>query len=249
MAGQFSRSVLEPGSGLVVARTRRRPGLSSSGPVVVRATAPRVTSSGPGCSGAVRVTGCGSYLFLWRGPLPEQIPRATSSVSSAARGRSWVVALDVIETAWPVSGRSGLGARPLAGPFAPPAGATGGIPVDLAPATRVALLDGFALERSRGGATTAVNDLPRGAQRLIAHLSLCGRPGRSAIAGQLWPDVPEEHAHGSLRSALWGVGGGGWGGGGAGGGGAGVSGGGFGRGGGVRVDVREFPGWARRGLD
>jgi DNA-binding SARP family transcriptional activator len=114
--------------------------------------------------------------------------------------------------------------------------------VDLAPATRVALLDGFALERSRGGATTAVNDLPRGAQRLIAHLSLCGRPGRSAIAGQLWPDVPEEHAHGSLRSALWrvqkavpGL--------------VDVSGGALGLAPGVRVDVREFTGWARRVLD
>jgi DNA-binding SARP family transcriptional activator len=114
--------------------------------------------------------------------------------------------------------------------------------VDLAPATRVALLDGFALECSRGGATTAVKDLPRGAQRLIAHLSLCGHPGRSAIAGQLWPDVPEEHAHGSLRSALWrvqkavpGL--------------VDVSGGALGLADGVRVDVREFTDWARRVLD
>jgi DNA-binding SARP family transcriptional activator len=112
--------------------------------------------------------------------------------------------------------------------------------VDLAPATRVALLDGFALVR--GGTTAAVNDLPRGAQRLIAHLSLCGRPGRSAIAGQLWPDVPEELAHGSLRSALWrvqkvvpGL--------------VDVSGGALGLADGVRVDVREFTDWARRVLD
>lgn len=114
--------------------------------------------------------------------------------------------------------------------------------MDQAPATRVALLDGFALERSFGGATAAVTELPRCAQRLIAHLSLCGRPGRSAIAGQLWPDVPEEHAHGSLRSALWrvqkavpGL--------------VEASGGALGLTDGVRVDVREFTDWARRVLD
>ena len=114
--------------------------------------------------------------------------------------------------------------------------------MDLASATRVALLDGFTLERSLDGATTAVNDLPRSAQRLIAHLSLCGRPGRSAIAGQLWPDVNEELAHGSLRSTLWrvqkavpGL--------------VEVSGGALGLAEGVRVDVREFTDWARRVLD
>jgi DNA-binding SARP family transcriptional activator len=109
-------------------------------------------------------------------------------------------------------------------------------------ATRIALLDGFTLHQVRGEHSTAVNDLPRGAQRLIAHLSLCGRPGRSAIAGQLWPDVPEEHAHGSLRSALWrvqkavpGL--------------VDVSGGALGLSDGVHVDVREFTDWARRVLD
>jgi len=114
--------------------------------------------------------------------------------------------------------------------------------VDVASATRVALLDGFALIRSQDGATTAVDGLPRGAQRLIAHLSLCGRPGRSAIAGQLWPDVPDELAHGSLRSALWrvqkavpGL--------------VDVSGGALGLADGVRVDVRDFTDWARRVLD
>jgi DNA-binding SARP family transcriptional activator len=75
--------------------------------------------------------------------------------------------------------------------------------VDHAQAPHVALLDGFVLERPGAGAGTAAPDLPRGAQRLIAHLGLCGRPGRSLIAGQLWPDVPEVHAQGSLRSALW----------------------------------------------
>jgi DNA-binding SARP family transcriptional activator len=114
--------------------------------------------------------------------------------------------------------------------------------VDHAQAPRLALLDGFVLERPGAGAGTAAPDLPRGAQRLIAHLCLCGRPGRSLIAGQLWPDVPEEHAHGSLRSALWrvqkaapGL--------------VEVAGGALGLADGVRVDVRDFTDWARGLLD
>lgn len=110
------------------------------------------------------------------------------------------------------------------------------------PGTRVGLLDGFALERGVDGVQTPVDDLPRCAQRLIAHLSLCGRPARAAVAGQLWPDVREDHAHGSLRSALWrvqkavpGL--------------VEVSGGALGLAGGVSVDVREFMDWARRVLD
>src|SRR3954451_12067215 len=117
-----------------------------------------------------------------------------------------------------------------------------GTPVDQASKARVALIDGFALERDRAGVVTAVNGLPRGAQRLIAHLSLCGRPGRGAIAGQLWPDVPESHAHGSLRSALWrvqravpGL--------------VDASSGSLALAAGVRVDVREFTEWARHVLD
>jgi len=114
--------------------------------------------------------------------------------------------------------------------------------VDQVSSTRVALLDGFALEENRAGVATPVNGLPRGAQRLIAHLSLSGHPGRSAIAGQLWPDVPEPHAHGSLRSALWrvqkavpGL--------------LEATGGSLGLSDGVRVDVREFTEWAHRVLD
>jgi DNA-binding SARP family transcriptional activator len=106
----------------------------------------------------------------------------------------------------------------------------------------VALLDGFALEVRQSGNVTVLDDLPRGAQRLIAHLGLCGRPGRGAIAGHLWPDVPENHAQGSLRSALWrvqkvvpGL--------------VEVSGGALGLAAGVRVDVREFTDWARRVMD
>ncbi len=114
--------------------------------------------------------------------------------------------------------------------------------MDLASTTRVALLDGFSLEIGDGRSVTSVDDLPRGAQRLVAHLSLTGRPARGAIAGLLWPDVPEEHAHGSLRSALWrlqkvvpGL--------------VEISGGALGLASGVRVDVREFASWAQKVLD
>jgi DNA-binding SARP family transcriptional activator len=69
-------------------------------------------------------------------------------------------------------------------------------------ATRVCLLDGFSLHLA-GADPGSTPDLPRAVQRLVAHLSLSGRPARTAIAGQLWPDVSEEHAHGSLRSTLW----------------------------------------------
>jgi DNA-binding SARP family transcriptional activator len=58
----------------------------------------------------------------------------------------------------------------------------------------------------------------------------------------LWPDVPEDHAHGSLRSALWrvqkavpGL--------------LEVSGGALGLAHDVRVDVHEFTAWAQRVLD
>ena len=74
--------------------------------------------------------------------------------------------------------------------------------MDPAPYARVALLDGFNLELADGN-HRACEVLPRGVQRLVARLSLSRRPARTAIAGQLWPDVPEVHAHGSLRSALW----------------------------------------------
>ncbi len=70
-------------------------------------------------------------------------------------------------------------------------------------APRVTLLDGFRVRLGGSAPSSAVGDLPHGVQRLVAHLCLSGRPARTAIAGHLWPDVPEEHAHGSLRSALW----------------------------------------------
>jgi DNA-binding SARP family transcriptional activator len=74
--------------------------------------------------------------------------------------------------------------------------------MDHALSTRVRLLDGFTLQLP-GADPGSAPDLPRAVQRLIAHLSLSGRPARTAIAGKLWPDVTEEHAHGSLRSSLW----------------------------------------------
>jgi DNA-binding SARP family transcriptional activator len=64
---------------------------------------------------------------------------------------------------------------------------------------RVALLGGFGLDVGAG----SMAELPRGVQRLVAYLGLSEHPARAAVAGQLWPDVPEEQAHGSLRSALW----------------------------------------------
>lgn len=66
--------------------------------------------------------------------------------------------------------------------------------------TRLALLDGVALHREN---EVLVTDLPPGVQRLVALVGLTGRPGRSAVAGQLWPEVTEEQAQHNLRSALW----------------------------------------------
>ncbi len=71
-----------------------------------------------------------------------------------------------------------------------------------APTVRVCLLDGFALSVEGGGETTVLS-VPHGVQRLVAHLGLCRCRTRGAIAGQLWPDVPEKQAHANLRSALW----------------------------------------------
>lgn len=75
--------------------------------------------------------------------------------------------------------------------------------MDVAPAAQVTLLDGFTLRLGATGARAIVEDLSPGVQRLIAHLCLSGRSPRTAIAGRLWPDVAQQHAHGSLRSALW----------------------------------------------
>jgi DNA-binding SARP family transcriptional activator len=67
----------------------------------------------------------------------------------------------------------------------------------------VTLLDGFLIRDVGARGEQAARDLPRAVQRLVAHLCLAGRPTRTAVAGRLWPEVPEERAHASLRSALW----------------------------------------------
>ena len=103
---------------------------------------------------------------------------------------------------------------------------------------RVALLGGFALECR----DVQSDVLPRAVQRLVAYLALSRQATRTAVAGLLWPDVSERHAHGSLRSALWrlhkaapGV--------------VDVSGDAMSLASGVRVDVREMTEWAHRALD
>jgi DNA-binding SARP family transcriptional activator len=75
--------------------------------------------------------------------------------------------------------------------------------MDRSSLARVTLLDGFGLERPGHDLRSAAGDLPHAVQRLLAHLCLSTRVTRTATAGHLWPDVPEDHAHGSLRSALW----------------------------------------------
>ncbi|MGR6964514.1 AfsR/SARP family transcriptional regulator [Geodermatophilus sp. URMC 61] len=67
---------------------------------------------------------------------------------------------------------------------------------------RIGLLDGFTLvtDPMRPAGRDVV---PRAVQRLVAHVCLTGRPGRAAVAGLLWGDVPEDQAQASLRSALW----------------------------------------------
>ena len=69
--------------------------------------------------------------------------------------------------------------------------------------TRVTLLDGFAVHVGEGPGDRIDGGLPHGVQRLVAHLALVGPTARTAVAGQLWPEVSEEHAGGSLRSAIW----------------------------------------------
>ncbi|MGR6964520.1 AfsR/SARP family transcriptional regulator [Geodermatophilus sp. URMC 61] len=110
------------------------------------------------------------------------------------------------------------------------------------PARRVTLLDGFSLQLGDPEPSRPVEGLPHGIQRLVAQLCLAGRPARAAVAGRLWPDVPEDRAHGSLRSALWrlqklapGL--------------VEVTGDALALADGVRVDVHELRAWARRVQD
>ncbi|MFF3450522.1 BTAD domain-containing putative transcriptional regulator [Streptomyces sp. NPDC002667] len=64
--------------------------------------------------------------------------------------------------------------------------------------SRLRLFDAFRLEGANGNVTVPANE-----QRLLAYLGLHKHATRSVVAGTLWPDVTEEHAHGSLRTALW----------------------------------------------
>lgn len=60
-------------------------------------------------------------------------------------------------------------------------------------------MDGFQLRRRGEPVTRSLT-----AQRLVAFLALRQRPlQRVYVAGMLWPEVPEERALASLRSAIW----------------------------------------------
>lgn len=114
--------------------------------------------------------------------------------------------------------------------------------VDPGSRPRVTLLDGFTLRSGCPRPESIDAGLPRGVQRLVAFLCLSGRPARSAVAGLLWPEVPEEQAQASLRSALWrlrkaapGL--------------IEASGSALCLAAGVHVDVRELHGWAERVAD
>jgi len=107
---------------------------------------------------------------------------------------------------------------------------------------RVILLDGFCLQLDGKCQGPAGDDLPRGVQRLVGLVSLSLRPSRIAVAGQLWPDLSEDHAQASLRSTLWrlhkvvpGL--------------VEVTGGRLSLAAGVRVDVRELREWSQCVLD
>ncbi|MFI9565883.1 AfsR/SARP family transcriptional regulator [Streptomyces rishiriensis] len=63
---------------------------------------------------------------------------------------------------------------------------------------RLRLLGGFRLELA--GETV---EPCRNGQRLLAFMGLRRRATRTVLAGTLWPEVTEEHARGSLRTALW----------------------------------------------
>ena len=67
-----------------------------------------------------------------------------------------------------------------------------------APQVAIRLLGAF--ELCRDGATI---DLPANVQRLLAFVGLNNGVSRALTAGTLWPDVTEDLALGSLRSAIW----------------------------------------------
>ncbi|MQA01046.1 MAG: SARP family transcriptional regulator [Dehalococcoidia bacterium] len=66
---------------------------------------------------------------------------------------------------------------------------------------RLSMLGSFDLRRNES--ETLLPALTREAQHLLALLALRDRRvSRTSIAGTLWPDASEQHAHASLRSAL-----------------------------------------------
>lgn len=104
---------------------------------------------------------------------------------------------------------------------------------------RITMFDGLTVRLGDG---RLVADLPQGVQRLVALLGLSGRPARPAVAGRLWPDIPEELAQRRLRTTLWrtqkslpGV--------------VAPGGGALGLGARVGLDVRELCEWGRHVLD
>jgi len=65
--------------------------------------------------------------------------------------------------------------------------------------TRLSLLGAFELQTG-----VRLVRVPRHVQRLLAFLALQGRPlHRAYVAGRLWIDLSQEHAHGCLRTTLW----------------------------------------------
>lgn len=73
-----------------------------------------------------------------------------------------------------------------------------GGPEPAAPSTSLCLLGTFQLDVAGQRVT-----LPIHAQRVLAFVALNNVVSRSLAAGTLWPDVREELALGSLRSAIW----------------------------------------------
>ncbi len=66
------------------------------------------------------------------------------------------------------------------------------------PRVELRLLDAFELL-----VDGSPRDTTRGAQHLLAYLGLHPAAERSQVAGDLWPEVSEEHAQASLRTAVW----------------------------------------------
>ncbi|AHH94714.1 hypothetical protein GCM10010174_37330 [Kutzneria viridogrisea] len=60
------------------------------------------------------------------------------------------------------------------------------------------LLNGFALRQGAKPVPT-----PSTAKRVLAYLAVHGPSSRAVVAGELWPEVTEGRADGSLRSTLW----------------------------------------------